>query len=547
MSLRTLVTERPRAARLVAGVGVLALIAVVAVAVAAAGQDTSGHYRTATATVGSVDQVLQSVATIEPVTQAAVAFPIAGTVDSVEVSAGDRVQVGTVLAGLDTASLERSLREQQAGLDEAELNLERALDGEAVAGGGGAPSGGVATPTAFDGAAVGGGASVERGHVVMVAARSGPSDADIAAAQQALVAAQQQADAALAAVQPAIDNANSLCAAVASADEATFPATLAACSQALTAVTGAQQAAQSAQASVSSAAATLDDLLAQRAAALGEQPTTTTTAPVAPSQPSAPSGGASPDVGSLPSTGATSGGSSVSSERLIALQKAVDVAVLEVLVAQQAVAQASVVSPIAGRVVAVNLAVGDEVDAASSTANVIIAGRGGYEATVSVSVDDVADLEVGQAATVQPDAGGDALDGEVVAIGVAANAGSFPVTIGLRGDTSELGNGSTASVAITTAAADDVLAVPTSAITVDGDVASVEIPDGNATETVTVEIGAIGATWTEVTSGLEEGQEVVLADLDEPLPGSATDTSGTNLTVGGPGGGFSGPFGPPGG
>ena len=65
--------------------------------------------------------------------------------------------------------------------------------------------------------------------------------------------------------------------------------------------------------------------------------------------------------------------------------------------AQQAVAQAAIVSPIAGTVIAVNLAPGDEVDAASATANIIISGRGGYEATVNVSVDDLADLEVGQA------------------------------------------------------------------------------------------------------------------------------------------------------
>ena len=549
MPLRNLLSGVPRSARLVAGIAIFALVAVVAGAVAAASQDASGHYRTATATIGSVDQVLHSVATIEPVAQATVAFPIAGTVESVDVSAGDQVDVGTVLAGLDTASLERSLREAQAGLDEAELNLERALNGEAVtgSGSGSAPSGGgVSVPPAYGGSAEGG-ATVELGRVVTIAARVGPSDADIAAAQQALVAAQQQADAALAAVQPAIDNATAVCGAVATADSAGFPAALAACSDAITAVTAAQQAAQSSQAAVSAAAATLDDLLAQRAAALGEEPTTTTTQPAAPSDPSVPSGGATPDVGSLPSTGSTGGGSSVSSERLIALQKAVDVAVLEVLVAQQAGAQASIVSPIAGRVVAVNMEVGDEVDAASSTANIVIAGQGGYEATVSVGVDDLADLEVGQAATVRPDAGGEELDGEVVAIGVAANAGSFPVTIGLRGDTSSLGNGSTASVGITTAAAEDVLAVPTSAITVDGDVATVEVPDGDSTETVTVEIGAIGTAWTEIVSGLEEGQEVVLADLDEPLPGSATDTSGSNSTVGIPCGLGGGQFGPPGG
>ena len=374
-----------------------------------------------------------------------------------------------------------------------------------------------------------------------VAAQSGPSDAEIAAAQQALLSAQQQADAALAAVQPAIDNATSLCAAVGSADAAGFPAALTACTDAINAVSAAQQAVQSSQAAVSSAAATLDDLLAQRAAALAEQPPTTTPQP---SQPS--TGGVSPDLGSAPSTGSVEG-SGTSSERLIALQRAVDAAVLEVIVAQQAVAQASIVSPIAGTVTAVDLAPGEDVDAASATAHIIISGRGGYEATVNVSVDDLDDLEVGQAATVRPDGSDTEIEGEVVAIGVAANAGSFPVTVALQGDTSQLGNGATASVEIVTSAAGNALTVPTSAIAVDGDTATVQVPDGDDIETVTVEIGAIGAALTEITSGLEEGQDVVLADIDQPLPGSATDTSSTDT---GPsfGGGFpAGGFTPPGG
>lgn len=544
MSLHTLLTAShlsgPRSARRSAAVGIVALLLAAVVAIRGAGNDASGELRTATAAIGSVDQVLQSVATIEPVTQATIAFPVAGTVETVDVAPGDEVEVGTVLAGLETASLERALRDEQAGLDTAELNLERALNGEATVGVGGATDGSGMTPIAYTTPALD------------TVTQAGPSDADIAAAQQALIAAQQQADAALGAVQPAVDNATSVCAAVATADSATFAAALAACSSAISTVTAAQHAAQSSQAAVSPAAAALDDLLAQRAAALGEQPppTTTPTTPTTPTEPTQPGGslgGAAPDSGGLPSTGeAGGGGTSVSAERLIALQKAVDVAVLEVLVAQQAVAQASIVSPIAGTVVAVDMTTGDEVDAASSTANIVISGRGGYEATVSVSVDDLADLEVGQPATVRPDATGDELDGEVVAIGVAANAGSFPVTIGLTGDTNDLGNGSTASVGVITSAADDVLAVPTSAVTMNGDIATVEVPGGEGTETVTVEIGAMGARLTEITSGLDDGQEVVLADLDEPLPGSATDTSGTDTTTGGPRGVFGGtPIGPP--
>lgn len=546
MPLPAFLADTPTSVRRLLAAGGVALFAFMVIAVAADGQSSSGHYRTAVATTGSVDQVLRSVATIEPVSQAAVAFPIAGTVESVDVAVGDRVDVGTRLASLETESLERTLRQQQAALDQAELSLERALNGESV-GATGDPSGASGmVPAALEASGTvgdGSSAAVDLGEVETIAARSGPSDADIAAAQQALLSAQQQADAALAAVQPATDNATSFCAAVGSADPAGFAAALTACTDAINAVAAAQQAVQASQAAVSSAAATLDDLLAQRAAALAEQPPTTTP-PTQSSQPS--TGGLSPDLGSAPSTGSVEG-SGTSSERLIALQRAVDAAVLEVIVAQQAVAQASIVSPIAGTVTAVDLAPGEDVDAASATAHIIISGRGGYEATVNVSVDDLDDLEVGQAATVRPDGSDEEIEGEVVAIGVAANAGSFPVTVALQGDTSQLGNGATASVEIVTSAAGNALTVPTSAIAVDGDTATVQVPDGDDTETVTVEIGAIGAALTEITSGLEEGQDVVLADIDQPLPGSATDTSSTDT---GPsfGGGFpAGGFTPPGG
>ena len=497
---------------------------------------------------GSVDQVLETVATIEPVTQATVAFPIAGTVETVEVGAGSRVAVGTPLAGLDTASLDRTLRQQQAALDQAELSLERALNGDAV-GTGTDPSGGTgAIPAAYETA---GGSSdvVDLGEVQTVAARSGPSDADIAAAQQALLNAQQHADAALAAVQPAIDDATSVCAAVGPPTPPGSRPALTACTDAIAAVSAAQQAAQSGPGR------------GQRAA---QRPSTTCSPSVRPPWASSrrprPSRRSRRNPSRRPAERALSwvrfprraraavgpacrpNGSSRCSEPSTRRRSRSSWP-------SRPSPRHPWSSPVAGTVVSVNMAPGDDVDAASATANIVISGRGGYEATVNVSVDDLAALEVGQAATVQPDGSDEEIEGEVVAIGVAANAGSFPITVGLDGDTSELGNGSTASVRITTGAAEDVLAVPTSAITVDGETATVQVPDGDDTETVTVEIGAIGATWTEIISGLAEGQEVVLADLDEPLPGSATDTSSTNTGVGRFSGGFpgGGGFAPPGG
>ena len=194
---------------------------------------------------------------------------------------------------------------------------------------------------------------------------------------------------------------------------------------------------------------------------------------------------------------------------------------------------------------------GDEVSAASADQAIVVAGDGGYEVTTTVSVSELPALEVGQAVSVSPDGRDVQLEGEIVAIGVAATDGTtgYPVTIALdEAADAALRNGAIASVAITTAGANDTLVVPTSAVTVDGNTATVMAYDGADTTEVTVEVGAIGSTWTEIRSGLEAGQQVVLADLSEPLPGTATESNATDGAVtfqGGPPGGFVG--GPPGG
>ena len=57
----------------------------------------------------------------------------------------------------------------------------------------------------------------------------------------------------------------------------------------------------------------------------------------------------------------------------------------------------------------------------------------------------------------------------------------------------------------------------------------------------------VGETWTEITSGVTAGQQVVLADISEPLPGSATESSGSDSQNQFPGGGQLPAGGPPGG
>jgi hypothetical protein len=202
-----------------------------------------------------------------------------------------------------------------------------------------------------------------------------------------------------------------------------------------------------------------------------------------------------------------------------------------VTAAQQAVDQATVVSPIAGTVVDVDLAVGDQVTAGSSTQRILVQGVGGYEATASLDLTDVVKVQVGQPATLLPDGGTATVTGHVVGVSALPDSASsattttYRVTVGLDGDTSSLRNGALGELSIVTATAKGVLAVPSSAVTTVGNRHVVQVLDGTTTTETPVTVGVVGDTWTEITRGLSAGQQVVVADLGAALPSSATTAS----------------------
>src|SRR5207344_1943439 len=114
------------------------------------------------------------------------------------------------------------------------------------------------------------------------------------------------------------------------------------------------------------AAAALDSLLAQQQQTSSTPSTTSPDASAPRAEGQTPSG-----------SGATATGNTPSAADLIAGQKAVDAASDQLAAAQQALLQATIVSPIDGTVVAVNLSPGEAVTANSSTSNIVIAGAGG--------------------------------------------------------------------------------------------------------------------------------------------------------------------------
>jgi multidrug efflux pump subunit AcrA (membrane-fusion protein) len=524
-------TARPRARLVRAGVAAVVAVLLVVVGLYATGAlaSSSPSYRTTTAGPHDVDSVLTGVGVLESVSQATVAFPVSGTVATVSVTSGDTVVAGQQLASLDTASLSATLTEKQATLAQAELTLHQALNGESVtpSGGGNIRTTSTSTGTSSD--------------IVLTAATVAPGgNPQLAQAQQAVLDAQKQVDQALAAADQAMATANSTCEAAGvgtttsssstTTTTASAPDPVEACKQALDDVKTAQAAVSTAQKQLATASSQLDALLAQQANAGGSGGTGTT--------------GGAPTSGSAPS-GST--GSSPSSADLVKYQKAVDAAEVGVTAAQQAVAQATIVSPIAGTVVAVNLAVGDEVSAGSSTANIVISGPGGYEVTTNLSVDDIRHVSVGQQALVRMDGSGKTLIGKVVAISEAPSSSSssttttYRVTVALERPGTELRNGATSTVSIVTGTSSAAVAVPTSAVTTSGSRHTVEVLDGDTPQTVQVQVGVMGSRWTEIRSGLRAGQTVVLATISEPLPDSATSSSNSNsgggVRISFPGGG----------
>lgn len=578
--------RRIRAA-MVVGVAATALVASAVWAGAASG-NSSGNYRTATASIQDVTQQLSGVATIEPVSQAAVAFPTSGTVATVDVKLGDTVTVGQQIATLDTEDLTRTLHERQATLATAELNMSKALNGEAVAStAGSSGSGGsaskvasaatsAAATTAILAAAEGvrtnaqatsTGASAAVGAAsasTSTTSSSASNSPELVAARQAVVDAQAAVDQALRAAQTALDAATTVCNGIGTSSAGTTTSTttsttpgsdLQACITAVTDVQAAQQQVATAQAQLSTATSTLDQLLASQSSATDESSNTAGSGTAG----SSTAGGTrseSSSNGASGSTAATGSGNSASttasSEDLIAAQKAVDAAELQVTVAEQTLAQATIVSPIAGTVVSIGIAVGDTATSGSSTQHVIIQGTAGYEVVTTISVDQITQVRVGQNAKVSPDGSDQVIDGKVVAIAQTPDSSSsttsYRVTIGLNDPATSLGNGSTGTVTIITDGATAALAVPTSAVTTDGDTSAVTVVDGSGTDKVSVTIGAVGIEWTQIKSGIDRGQKVVLANLDKALPSAATDSgsssgssSGTNRSGGTGAGGMDGP------
>lgn len=231
-----------------------------------------------------------------------------------------------------------------------------------------------------------------------------------------------------------------------------------------------------------------------------------------------------PSVRSATPTGGTvRAAAPVSAEQLAADQAAIDAAAAQLITAQQNRDQSTLTSPIDGTIGALTLQPGQKVSGAGAAQVVVVGAARGYQVQATVGEADVARLAAGNTVAVVPDGAAAPIEGTVTTIGILPNSAttgavSYPVTIALPAGSGPFPAGQGAAVAIQVADVAGVLTVPTSAVHTTGAVRTVEVIRGGRAVPLEVQVGAVGATRTEITSGLVAGDVVVLADPSRPLP-----------------------------
>jgi HlyD family secretion protein len=140
-----------------------------------------------------------------------------------------------------------------------------------------------------------------------------------------------------------------------------------------------------------------------------------------------------------------------------------------------------------------------------------------FQVVVPFEESDAAQIAADQRVTVRFDAIPDLTEGgTVVAVAPSASAISgvisYYVTVRLERRNSQLRDGQTARVEVTTAERQDVLSVPNAAVRRQGDATTVVVvePDGQQ-RIATIRTGIVGTDRTEVLSGLSQGQRVLLS------------------------------------
>jgi len=493
---------------LIAGVS-LAVIAAVGIGVAFARPTTQTRYVTATAATGDVTQTFTGTGTIARTNTATASFAVEGTVSSVKVAVGDRVEAGAVLAVLKKGPLQLAVLDAETSVAEAKATLYSAQH----------PSSSSSRTSSGSGSGSGG-RSVTIDPTALVQATGAISKA-VAAERLACAPVFGQTPEPTPTTSPsasASPTADPSPSPTPSESPTTSPtATVRDQSDVIEANDPTQaemKACGGARAQVTLATANLQTVV-QRLLEPGSKP----------------SGGSTKTA----SAGASTTTPTVSAAQVASARAKLLQAERSLQTSQDALEHAELIAPIAGTVGTLEVAKGDS----SGSASVVIVGAGNAQVTLQLPLKTRTLVKSGQQVTVTPAGSTRALSGTVTAISVVETSGTagatptYATVVTVADPGVLLASGAKASVTIPVASATGVVRVPASAVTPTGTgTATVQVVSaGSATATsVEVRTGAVGGGWVQIVDGITAGQTVVLADNTAELPTNTTNRRTSNTT-----------------
>jgi len=510
---------------LVVGVLVVAIVGT-GIGLWATRSSAATGYRTATATTATVRKTLEVSGTASAVHQATADFQVAGTVSAVDVLLNQQVAAGETLASLATTTLAKDVTSAQTTLTAAEdkLSEDESAQSSSSSSATSSSSGKSTTSTTTTTPTTTATTTTTTTTTTMMSTGSTGSVACSTALTQAL-SAQKQVQSDEKAVAQAETALAKLLSSASSSSASALP---------------------SGGSSASGAGSTATTAGSGSSSASGS----TASHPSSASTDANSTGGSTPSAGSgSTSTGgaATSlsntSAASDSAGQLASDQASIDSAKALLIEAQQDLADAQLTSPISGTVVSVGLSVGQSVSAGSTSDVITILNSQSYQATATLTPTEASEVKVGDGAQVTVTGIGGMLTGSVARVGpvdISSSSYTYPLVVALPAGSHGIAAGSSAQITVTLAEVKDAKVVPTSAVHTAGGTSYLEVIRTGQESRDPVQVGVVGADYTQITSKLSAKTEVVLADLSEPVPSSSSSTSTGSFLGGAGGGGFPG-------
>lgn len=174
--------------------------------------------------------------------------------------------------------------------------------------------------------------------------------------------------------------------------------------------------------------------------------------------------------------------------------------------------------------------------ASSQSVGTIKSSEGVYKATVNLTEIDIPSIKSAQKVTLTMSAfPNNTFTGKVLAVdtngSVSSGVTSYPVTILMDPTTVTIYPKMAVDAQIITLVKPDVLMVPTTAITTDNGVSTVQVMKNGKPTTVTVTVGDANDTDTEIKSGVSEG-DVVVTSVTIPSSKAGTSSSSSSRQTG---------------